>query len=128
MAKENPKKKFPNPTVKINIGNEKYTGLIVDCRNLKIGRTLTPFIKSDKDFVIYCTGFLDYNKIFDKVVNQGMAEYVTDIDSQTRAGLKPLTVKAVESGIVVSNEDADKILTANQIFHFLDNCAVVIVY
>ena len=131
LAKENPKKNFPKPTAKVNLGNETYTGLIVDCRNLNIERTLTPVIKVDKDFVIYGKEFLGYNKIFDKVVNQGMAEYTTDINSQTRAGLKPLTVKAFgkdKDNIVISNEDADKILTANKKFHFLDNCAVVIVY
>ena len=127
-GKKNP---FPNPTNTVELGNEKYTGLIVDCRELNFSRTISLLIENENEISIYSGQNLDYSKVFNKVVNSGMVEYTADISRQTRAGSSPLTVKAVNfknNKILIPNADADKILTANQKFHFLDKCAVVIVY
>ena len=122
---------FPNPTNIAEIGNEKYTGLIVDCQNLNFVRDITPEIQNEDKESVYCAENLNYDKVFNLVVNSGMVEYTKNINRQTRAGQNPLTVKAIKVGhgtIIVSNSDADKILTANRKFHFLEKCAVVVVY
>ena len=52
-------------------------------------------------------------------------------NNEARVGNSPLIVKAVsiygKCDPVVSQEDADKILTANQSTGFLSNCKVVLV-
>ena len=59
-----------------------------------------------------------------------MVEYADIIDSP-RAGSKPLVVKAVEISqscdVVISEEDADRILSVNESTNLLANCAVVLV-
>ena len=125
------KKDFPQPTPVENI-SEKYTGLIVDCRGFRISRSLIPTIScvSDKESVtIYGAEYLDFNKIGDTFINQGMVSYVRDMKDASRAGNNPLIVKAVGGGIFteVSVVDAVKILNANRTCGFLDRCAVVFV-
>ena len=67
---------------------------------------------------------------YQTAAGKGMVEYSSSIDSP-RAGSSPLVVKAVKlSGacdVIVSNDDADKILSANQSTNILANCAVVFV-
>ena len=122
------KKDFPQPTPVENI-SEKYTGLIVDCRGFKVYRNLTQNIScvSEKESVtIYGAEYLDFNKIGDTFINQGMVSYVRDMKDAARAGNNPLVVKAINSG-VVSVADAVLILNANRTCGFLDRCAVVFV-
>ena len=59
-----------------------------------------------------------------------MASYAATQADCSRAGNNPMVVKAVnltdlDANPVVSVEDADKILAANQHDKFLENCAVV---
>lgn len=119
---------FPPPKF-INIHSEiNYTGLIIDCRGKNLSTAIAPTIKSADGTEIYAYKNLGYQA----AVSKGMIGYSTNMDSGVeRAGNTPLTVKAVNvSGgcdVVVSTEDADKILAANQSAHFLNNCAVVLV-
>lgn len=119
---------FPAPKV-INIHSEiNYTGLIIDCRGLNLSTAIAPVIKSADGTEIYAYKNIGYQTAVDK----GMVAYSTSVDSGVeRAGAAPLTVKAVDvSGncdVVVSADDADKILTANKSAHFLNDCAVVLV-
>ena len=117
-----------NPTVI----NNNYTGLIVDCRGLgNVNPVMSPVIKNADGTKIYGYQNLDP----EKVVMNGMASYAGDVSDQvsrTRAGINPLIIKATalsnfNANPVVSAEDADKILAANQHDKFLDNCAVVFV-
>jgi hypothetical protein len=59
-----------------------YTGLIVDCRGLGLKPVMSPVIKNTDGTPIYGYKNLDY----DKVIENGMAGYVTDISRASRAG------------------------------------------
>ena len=121
-----PKPKFTN--IESGSFDKKYTGLIVDCRGKGISTAISPAIKSADGTKIY-----SYEQISRQTaIDMGMADYSDKIDEGTgRAGSNPLIVKAIsisgECDAVISPEDADRILTANQSAHFLDNCMVVIV-
>lgn len=121
-----PEPKFPQPVGTVS----GYTGLIVDCRGFNLTTAMSPVIKDDSNQAIYGANNLNY----DKIVDQGMASYAKSMnDGVSRAGSNPLVVKAVRvegaspCNPVVSAADASKILSANQVTHFLDNCAVVFV-
>ena len=103
-----------------------YTGIIIDCRGLKLSIAIAPAIKSVGGREIYSYKNIGYQK----ATTNGMVEYADSMDSP-RAGSSPLVIKALQlSGscdVVVSDDDADKILTANQMTNVLSNCAVVFV-
>lgn len=118
---------FPPPKF-TNIVSVNYTGLIIDCRGKNLSTAIAPAIKSVDGTEIYAYKNLGYQT----AVNNGVVAYSTSIDSGVeRAGSLPLVIKAVNiSGncdVVVSAEDADKILASNQSANFLGNCAVVLV-
>ena len=135
--KDEPKEDFPPPVDQTIINQpdvvgSNYTGLIVDCSSLgELNPVMSPVIKNADGTKIYGHQNLD----IDKITLNGMASYAEAVDdeiSRTRAGSNPLIVKATElrdlnATPVVSIEDADKILAANQSDKFLDNCAVVFV-
>lgn len=103
-----------------------YTGLIVDCRGLGLQPVMSPVIKNASLQPIYGYKNLDY----DLVVAKGMAGYATDLSKASRAGARPLVVKAVRldghnANPVLSNADADKVLVENAATHFLDQTNVV---
>lgn len=106
-----------------------YTGVIIDCRGLGLKPAMSPVIKNANLESIYGYKNLDY----DYVVSHGMAGYARDMSKATRAGSKPLIVKAqsmVGQGVnpVLSMKDADKVLLENQATHFLDKTNVVFLY
>lgn len=114
-----------------------YTGVIVDARGLGLEATFSPVIYDTNGRAIY--GVQNIDKNF--AISKGMVEYSTDLQAaaggSTRAGANPLVIKAnaVKGGnnsvnpvnIVVSVEDGDKILLANEQSSMLNNCAVVFV-
>ena len=109
------------------------TGVIVDARGLGLKRCMSPRIYDTTGRLVYGDKFVSY----DFVVKYGMASYQTadKISSGllTRAGERPLTIKAVElknfnSDIVVSVADADKMLQANKYGNFLINASMVFEY
>ena len=104
-----------------------YTGLIVDCRGWNLTEAIFPSIISEDDEMIY-----SYKNVKRNVAaSNGLMGYSESVDSDVmRAGSKPLIVKALRTSdcdVVVSDEDKDKILTANQTSKFLNNCMVVFV-
>ena len=118
---------FPAPKF-TNMVSGNYSGLIIDCRGKKLSTAIAPAIKSADGTEIYAYKNLGY----ETAVSKGIISYSTSINTGVeRAGSLPLTVKAVSvSGncdVVVSAEDADKILAANKLTNFLSNCAVVLV-
>ena len=98
---------------------------------MKLNPVMSPVIRNNEGQSIYGYKNLD----IDKVIEIGMASYANnpnDSVSFERAGKNPLRVKAVKlekfnSNPVVSVDDSNKILIANQTDQFLDNCAVVFV-
>lgn len=117
---------FPEPKF-VNIRSEiNYTGLVVDCRGLNLSTAVAPAIKSVGGVDIYAYKNVGYQN----AVEKGMVEYAEDLNSP-RAGNSPLVIKAVSIAgtcdVIVSDEDANKILMANKSSNILSNCAVVLV-
>lgn len=114
-----------------------YTGIIVDASGLGLEPTFSPIIYDVNGRAIY--GMLNIDKDF--AISKGMVEYAADLQTAaggtTRAGANPLVVKAasVKGGVnsmnpvnvVVSVEDGDKILLANEKANMFSQCAVVFV-
>lgn len=113
-----------------------YTGVIIDASGLGLEATFSPAILDTNGRVVY--GIANVDK--DVVISKGMVDYATAVEDATvgsRAGDNPLVIKAVEVkggknsvnkvNVVVSVEDADRILLANEKSGMLDNLAVVFV-
>lgn len=127
VPKDVQKMPFPKPMV-ANI-DANYTGLIVDCSGQDLSTAVLPKIISNSGEEIYAFKYLDRNM----VVNRGMVNYADSANpGLQRAGNNPLTVQAVflqgdNCDVIVSDDDAQKILAANQKSNFLSNCMVVFV-
>ena len=106
-----------------------YTGLIVDCRGLRLKTAMSPVIKNVNGSKIYGPKNLDP----DKIVAMGMVDYVNNPANIARAGSNPLVVKAIRlddfnSNPVVSLVDSNKILIENHATKFLQDLKVVFLY
>ena len=126
VLQEIPVEDFPAPKF-VNVRSEvNYTGLVVDCRGLNLSTAIAPAIKSVGGVEVYAYKNIGY----ENAVSRGMVEYAENLNT-ARAGRTPLVVKAVKlSGgcdVVVSDEDAEKILAANKATNMLVSCAVVLV-
>ena len=113
-----------------------YTGIIVDASGLGLEGTFSPVVFDTNGRAIY--GMLEIDRDF--AISQGMVEYSSDLQAasiKSRAGANPLVVKAtsVRGGgnsvnhvnPVISVEDGDKILYANDKTGMLSKHAVVFV-
>ncbi len=104
-----------------------YTGLIVDCSGQELSTAVLPTIKMLDGTEIY--SFRNVKRQF--VVNRGLAGYSDSAENGVeRVGNNPLVVKAVfveNCDAVVSDDDANKILAANQRSKFLNKCLVIFV-
>ena len=103
-----------------------YTGVIIDCIDLGLTPAMSPVIKSESGVPIY--GYKNLNYKF--VIKHGMADYAKNLAMAERAGSNPLIVKAIRTenhgfNPVVSEADANLILTENLSTHFLDRTNVV---
>ena len=125
---------IPAPEVQAEAAS--YTGVVVDAAGLGLEGTFSPVIYDVNGRAIY--GMRNIDKDF--AISQGMVEYSSDLQAasaNSRAGSNPLVVKAVSvrSGgnsvnpvnVVVSVEDGDKILYANEKSGMLESKAVVFV-
>ena len=113
-----------------------YTGVVIDASGMGLEPTFSPVIYDTNGRAIY--GINNINP--DYAINSGMVGYAQSLESATsgnRAGSNPLVITAVSVkggnnsvnpvNIVVSPEDADRILLANESSGFLENCSVVFV-
>ena len=106
-----------------------YTGLIVDCRGLELQPVMSPVIRNSNGTKIYGHKNLD----IDKVISMGMADYADNSINASRAGDKPLVVRAValenfNSNPVVAISDSNKILIENYASKFLKDLKVVFLF
>ena len=112
-----------------SINDTGYTGVIVDARGLGLEPTFSPVIYDENGRSIYGSMYINT----DYAISQGMVDYTLTSDArdgQSRAGTKPIVVKAIRvagnnCNVVISKLDADRILAANQSTDFLRKCAVV---
>ena len=113
-----------------------YTGVIVDASGLGLDATFSPVIYDENGRAIY--GIKNINP--DLAISKGMVEYSTSKEQaavNSRAGSNPLILRAVavkggrnsanKVNVVVTVDDGDKILLANEKSGMLQSCAVVFV-
>ncbi|MDR3563981.1 MAG: hypothetical protein P4N59_21445 [Negativicutes bacterium] len=110
-----------------------YTGVVVDARGLGLERVMSPRIYDEAGRIVYGNMYINP----DNVVRYGMVDYAASpelIDAATtgrsRAGAYPIIVKAIRlqdfnANVVISQADADLILTANIQAGFFAKTAVV---
>lgn len=106
-----------------------YTGLVIDCRGLGLKAVMSPIIQNINGTKIYGHKNIDV----DKIISMGMVDYVTTPENISRAGSKPLIVKAIaldnfNSTPIVSIADSNKILIENHATKFLKDLKVVFLY
>ena len=108
-----------------------YTGLVVDCRGAGAKRCMSPCIVSEDGTRVYPD--LGHLPPINFLEDRGLVSYVTDAAKSTRAGERPLEVKALrvdgagKQMVVVSDADRDTILAAEKEGQFLANWNVVLV-
>lgn len=113
-----------------------YTGVVVDASGLGLAPTFSPIIYDVNGRAVYGIQNIDSQIAIAKGM-VGYANALGDATSGSRAGTNPLVVTAVEVrggknssnpvNVVVSVEDADRILLANEKGAFLPQGAVVFV-
>lgn len=106
-----------------------YTGLIVDCRGLGLQPVMSAVIKNSNGTKIYGHKNLD----IDKIISIGVADYVSDLDSVSRAGSNPLVVRAIavenfNSNPVLTISDSNRVLIENYATKFLKDMKVVFIF
>ena len=122
-------------TTQIQMGGT-YTGVIIDAGGMGLKPSFSPVIYDTNGRAIYGVSNINY----DQAISQGMVGYSSSVSSaQTlpRVGATPLVIKAVQVrggnnstnpvNVVVSVDDGDRILAANQQSQMLMNGAVVFV-
>ena len=123
-------------TAQIQTSGVGYTGVIVDASGMGLKPSFSPVIYDTNGRAIYGVSNINY----DQAISQGMVGYSSSLSSaQTlpRIGGSPLVVKAVQVrggnnstnpvNVVVSVDDGDRILAANQQSQMLMNGSVVFV-
>ena len=110
-----------------------YTGLVVDVTGLQLERCMSPKIIDETGREIYGTMYVDGEYLSE----YGILSYAYTpnmlakvANGTSRAGNKPLTVKAVGVAnhgynMIISKADGDLILAANKTNGFLQKCAVI---
>lgn len=106
-----------------------YTGLIIDCRGLGLKSVMSPIIKNINGTKIYGHKDLDV----DRIIREGMADYVSDPQKVSRAGFNPLIIRALSleddnSTPVISIEDSNRLLIENHATRFLKELKVVFLF
>lgn len=122
-----------NPSTQLN-GN--YTGLVIRARGAGLVRTFCPAIYDTSGRAIY--GVYNVDKKY--AIDYGVVGYAQGPQGwdkvrmgTSRAGSNPLVVDIIEvrqrvankCDVVISVEDADRILAENRYSHFLDNYPVM---
>ncbi len=113
-----------------------YTGVVVDASELGLESTFSPVVYDENGRAIYGMKNIDP----DLAISKGMVEYSTSKEkavTNSRAGSNPLVLKAVavkggrnsanRVNVVVTVDDGDKMLLANEKSGMLQKCAVVFV-
>ena len=122
-------------TTQIQMGGT-YTGVIIDAGGMGLKPSFSPVIYDTNGRAIYGVSNINY----DQAISQGMVGYSASVSAaQTlpRVGATPLVIKAVQVrggnnstnpvNVVVSVDDGDRILAANQQSQMLMNGSVVFV-
>ena len=106
-----------------------YTGLVIDCRGMKLQPVMSPVVKNSNGTKIYGHKNLD----IDKIIEMGMADYTSNMESMERAGDNPLVIKATavenfNSNPVLEIPDSNRVLIENHVTKFLADLKVVFLF
>ena len=129
------KTNLPDQQVK-EIRSVAYTGVIVNASGLGLESTFSPVVYDENGRGIY--GIKNINPDF--AISQGMVSYARNMNQamqDSRIGTNPLVVNALavrggrnsvnKVNVVITIDDGDKVLLANEKSGMLQNCAVVFV-
>lgn len=109
-----------------------FSGLIIDCRGLKVKPALSPKVLDEDGKEIYGSAYVTK----EWAVKYGIVGYAKTVEGAAkldRVGDKPGKVKAVKASgdnstdIVISKEDAADIRSASKNLKFLSECRVIFV-
>ncbi len=109
-----------------------FTGLVIDCRGLKVTPALVPHVLDEEGNEIYGPAIVTRRE----ALRKGVARYekrIEDALRDPRIGANPLKVKAVRASgrnscdIVLSNADAARIIETPANLGFLRSAGVIIV-
>ncbi|MCP3898849.1 MAG: hypothetical protein GY707_03835, partial [Desulfobacteraceae bacterium] len=109
----------------------RYTGLVLDARELKFEPLLYPVIKNEQGDEIYSAVFINR----EYAVQYGVCQYFCSMDNAVidkRVGKNPLVLKGLRIGddknsIVLNKADAEKIEKIVERHSFFKECRVIIV-
>lgn len=113
--------------------DEPYTSVIFDTTGYQLDRCMSPKIRRIDGSEVWGTMKVDQNIL----IERGIASYATSMDSaldNSRCGKNPLVIRAIgraggrfNSDPVISDEDAQVLLSENKKSGFLDKLNVIII-
>lgn len=118
---------------KLDLKKVNYSGLIVDARKLGVRPALIPKIYNQKGELVYSRQSVEQQEI----VKMGLVGYAKDVDAASRnqrVTADPCVVPGVgaqgekKTDVVISNRDAQVVLTTAPYTGYLKNGRVMIVY
>lgn len=118
---------------KLDLKKMEYTGLIVDARKLNLRPALIPKILNQRGELVYSQQSLDQRDL----VKMGLVGYAKDVDAATknqRVTAEPYVIPGLnatgekKTDVVISDRDAQIVLTTAPYTGYLKNGRVMIVY
>lgn len=110
--------------------SNEYTGIVIDCRSLRLSPSLFPTIYTETMIEVYSVNFADLNYITDR----GLVLFSSqDLYNNPRIGYNPLRIQALAvagsnfSDIKISSFDARRIHGSEKNLKLLKECRVVII-
>ncbi len=109
-----------------------FTGLIIDCRGLKLKPALSPKVLDNGGKEIYGSAYVSK----EWAIKYGIVGYAKTVEGAAkleRVGDKPGKVKAVKASgtnntdVIISNDDAADVRSAAKNLKFLSQCRVILV-
>ena len=121
--------------IAVSAWGQTYSSLVIDARDIKLTRSMSPKILNEMGLEIYGTILKEAD--IEKVMEIGVVGYVDSLDTakkhlSSRLGNNPFIIKAkgaignTASNVVITNADAAKILELNKTSHFLTKFNVII--
>ncbi|MBF0112572.1 MAG: hypothetical protein HQK74_07550 [Desulfamplus sp.] len=121
----------PNSQYLKNQGVRKYTGMVIDARDIEFKPTICPIVVSEQAEEIYSPQFISRKY----AIERGVCTYICSSDPaiiSQKAGNNPVTIKGLRKdsdknhSIVISISDADRIQKMAERHLFMKGCKVVI--
>jgi hypothetical protein len=132
-ARETGVVKPPGEAEKLDLKKLEYTGLIVDARKLGLRPALIPKILNEKGELIYSSRSVEQQEL----IRMGLVGYAKDVNAAARnqrVTADPYVVSGLhatgekKTDVVISNRDAQIVLTTAPYTGYLRNGRVMVVY